>query len=116
MTRSSWHCFWMLMTFVSPVLCVLCLFLAGPSVRLPVGSGQGLLGVLTTLDEVRVANELLILTGHFCALMTIVSGTAWWACAMALAERKPAIRAYQERVDKQMERLYPEEIDVDFRN
>lgn len=91
MTRSSWHCFWMLMTLFSAFLCGF-FILAAVSTSAPPGAGYvAPLGQAASIMYYAFAQALATLLALFWGIAAVSFGLAWSACSMALRERKAGI-------------------------
>ena len=88
MTRSSWQWFWSILTVESVLACLFFVFAAAGSERSLQGTQPMLGGQAVPLFYVLLAQQLARIAAVFWGSLAAIAGTAWAACAMALAERK----------------------------
>lgn len=88
MTRSSWQWFWSILTVEAGILCLFFVFAAAGSEKALQGAQPLMAGQAVPLFYVLLAQQLARIAAVFWGTVAVCAGTAWAACALALAERK----------------------------
>ena len=84
MTRSAWHCYWMMLTGFAGLACVLCVLAAAGTGRAPGADVIAAYNPSLNVLYARLASDLAGLFAWLWAFVGINAGPAWAAFGFAL--------------------------------